>query len=69
MKVFKFEITITEDDVNGDEFWENALERDGTGIAELTEAIAQAIDDSNLMINSDRKPIDVIKLKSYEDKQ
>ena len=68
MKVFKFEITITEDDVNGDEFWENALERDGTGIADLTEAIAQAIEDSNLMIGSDRNPKDVIKLISYTEK-
>jgi len=28
MKKFKFEITITEQDVEGDEFWEQAIERD-----------------------------------------
>ena len=67
MKTFKFEITITEEDVEGDEFWEQAIERDGTGIAELTEAIAQAIEDSNLMVSSDRKPADAIKLISYKD--
>ena len=67
MKVFKFELTITEDDVAGDEFWEQALERDGTGILELTEAIAQAIEDSNLMVSSDRKPIETLKLISFSD--
>lgn len=67
MKVFKFELTITEDDVNGDEFWEEAIEKDGTGITDLTEAIVQAIEDSNLMVSSERKIGDVIKLISYED--
>lgn len=67
MKEFKFELTITEEDVEGDEFWEQALEKDGTGIIELTETIAQAIEDSNLMVNSNRKPIEIIKLKSYKD--
>lgn len=67
MKIFKFELTITEDDVNGDEFWEDAIEKDGTGIKDLTDAIAQAIEDSNLMVSSERKPIDAIKLISYTD--
>lgn len=67
MKTYKFEIILTEDDVNGDEFWEQAVERDGTGIADLTEAIAQAIEDSNLMISSQKKPMEVIKLISYKD--
>jgi hypothetical protein len=65
MKKFKFEITITEQDVEGDEFWEQAIERDGSGIAELTDAIAHAIDDSNLLINSDNDAKDVIKLVSF----
>lgn len=67
MKTFKFEIILTEDDVDGDEFWEQAVLRDGTGIKDLTEAIAQAIEDSNLMVSSVKRPIDVVKLKSYED--
>ena len=65
MKTFKFELIITEEDVEGDEFWEDALKRDGTGIADLIEAIAEALESSNLMINSDRKPIDIIKLVKY----
>ena len=67
MKVFKFELIITDRDVEGDEFWEQAIERDGTGVADLTEAIAQAIEESNLMVNSERKPIEALKLKSYSD--
>jgi hypothetical protein len=69
MKVFKYELIITDQDVEGDEFWEQALERDGTGIAELTEAIAQAIEDSNLMVGSDKKPIEALKLKSYSESE
>jgi len=67
MKTFKFEITITEDDLAGDEFWEQAIEKDGTGISDLTDSIIQAIEDSNLMISSDRKPSDAVKLISYKD--
>jgi hypothetical protein len=67
MKQFKFEITLTEADLEDDEFWEQALGRDGTGIAELTEALAQAIEDSNLMINSENTPKEVIKLISFQE--
>jgi predicted methyltransferase MtxX (methanogen marker protein 4) len=65
MKQFKFEITLTDQDLMGDEFWEEALKRDGTGIAELTETIEQMIEDSNLIVSSDKTPKDVIKLISY----
>lgn len=67
MKVFKFELTITEDDVGGDEFWENAVTKDGTGIGDLTDAIARAIEESNLIVSSHRNPADLIKLISYTD--
>ena len=65
MRVFKFELTITEEDVRGDEFWEEALMRDGTGKATLSEAIIDAIEESNLICNSIRKPIDILELKEY----
>ncbi len=68
MKTFTFEITFTEEDLEGDEFWEQALERDGTGIAELTEYLVQVIEDSNIMIGSDREPKDAVKLISYKEK-
>lgn len=66
MKEFKFEITLRESDVEGDEFWEEAIERDGSGIIDLTEAIISAIEESNLMYRSTRTPQDVIKLISHK---
>jgi len=66
MRKFTFELLITERDVEGDEFWEHALERDGTGITELKEAIAEAINDHNIMIGSNRHPIEALTLKKYE---
>lgn len=68
MKRFTFEITLTEQDLEGDEFWENALERDGTGIADLTDALIYAIESNNLLAGSDTEAKDVIKLKKFEDK-
>jgi len=51
MKQFKFEITLTEDDLKGDEFWEEAIERDGTGIAELIETIQKIVKESFIVFN------------------
>jgi len=67
MKKFKFEITLDESDLDGDEFWENALEKDGTGISELTEVLERMLTDSNLIISSDKTAKDVIRLVSYAD--
>jgi len=67
MKTFKFEIILTEDDLVGDEFWEDAIQKDGTGITDLTEALVSAIEDSNIMVSSDREPKDVVRLISYTD--
>lgn len=67
MKQFKFEITLTERDLAGDEFWEDALKHDGTGISVLTDTLEQMIEESNLIISSDKEPKDVIKLISYTD--
>lgn len=68
MKRFKFEINITEDDVAGDEFWEDALKKDGTGIEDLKGAIVQALEDSNIFVSSDRSiKDDIVKLVSYSD--
>ena len=68
MKQFKFEITLMEHDLEGDEFWEQAIARDGTGIADLTEFLIQIISDSNLLYGSDKEPKDIIKFISYTDK-
>lgn len=68
MKTFKFEITLTDEDLQGDEFWENAIEKDGTGITILTETIHNMIIDTNILIGSDKTAGDVVKLISYNEK-
>lgn len=65
MNTFKFEITLVDEDLIGDEFWEEAIEEDGTGIAKLTRTLGMMIDDYDLIINSDKKGADCVKLKSY----
>jgi len=66
MKQYKFEITISEEDVAGDEFWEDVLKEDTTGIKPLTETLKQIIIDSNLVINSIKNIDEIVKLVSYE---
>ena len=67
MKQYKFEIAIKESDVWGDEFWEDVLKEDLSGITGLKEAIDQIFEDSNLFIGSDRKLSDIIKLTEYKE--
>lgn len=67
MKNFRFEIEITEEDVNGDEFFEDAIKIDGTGISTLKNTIIEIIESSNLFINSDREVKDIVKLIEYKD--
>lgn len=69
MKKFKFEIELTEADLDGDEFWEEAILRDGTGITTLLEVLVQAIEDTNIMINADRNVSTAIKLIKYSDEE
>jgi hypothetical protein len=66
MKKFVFEITIDESDLEGDEFWEDALAVDGTGITELTANLEFIIKESNLIL-SDKNIKDIIKLKEYKE--
>ena len=66
MKKFKFEINLSEDMLSGDEFWEDAIKRDGTGIADLTEYLQTIIRDSNILMG-DTEPKDVIKLIKYSE--
>lgn len=68
MKTFKFEIVLTEQDLSGDEFWEEAVSKDGTGIGDLTKLLEEIIIDSNLIVGSDKPVKDIIRLVSYTDK-
>ncbi len=66
MKKFKFEINIEETDVEGDEFWEDALSEDGSGIKVLTYTIKELFRDSNLFISSNRSIDEIIKLTNFK---
>ena len=48
-------------DVEGDEFWEEALAEDPTGIKPLTDTLKQIIQDSNLVINSPNTIDEIVK--------
>jgi len=67
MKKFKFEIELTEKDLEGDEFWEDAIEQDNTGIKALTQALVDTIIESNLLVSSPRVAEDIIRLIHYSD--
>ena len=65
MSEFKFEITFKSHQLEGDEFWEDALKEDGTGIKTLTDFLEDMLTDSNILVGSDTDPKDVVKLTSY----
>jgi hypothetical protein len=68
MKTFKFEITLTDDMLCGDEFWEDALKADGTGITVLTEAVVDAILSANIVNMMDPPMNEIVKLIEYNEK-
>lgn len=68
MNKFVFKITFFEEDLIGDEFWEDALKRDGTGITELLKLLQGYVSESNLLVTSDRTPQDTVKLKYFGEK-
>lgn len=70
MKKFVFEITITEDMLVGDEFWELALGKDGTGIADTTELVRAAIKEGVLQSSAAEYDInEVVRLTIFTDKK
>ena len=66
MKKYIFQITLTEDDLAGDEFWEQVVEKGGTGITDLEDLIRTLIDDANILLGGNTSA-DVVKLISYTD--
>jgi len=70
MKTFKFEITLTDEMLEGDEFWEDAIKRDGTGITELTECLQRSIEGDIFTGGIPLPPFDIkeiVVLKEYKD--
>ena len=55
MKTFKFEVTLSEEDVNGDEFYEECLEQPDGGLEMIRQAVEDALVFNNLISDSDQK--------------
>lgn len=53
MKTFKFEIILSEEDVNGDEFYEECLEQLDGGLEMIRQAVEDALIYNNLIENTD----------------
>jgi len=66
MKTYKFELTITQDQLEGDEMWEGFIREDPTAIKGVTEALEDAITASNPMNISPEVPL-MFKLIEYTD--
>jgi len=70
MKKYVFEITLTEEDLCGDEMWEEIMdETNSEGVAELTKALQEALlgDFTLLPPHGDEIAKGAVKLKSFTD--
>jgi len=71
MKKYTFEITLTDEDLKGDEMWEE-MERNSNSncIAELTEALQEALTGQFTLLTPDAEGDEIakraVKLKSFE---
>lgn len=68
MKQYKFEITLTENQLKGDEFWEDIIDSEPTGITGMVESMKQAIQDKFFGYPSDEID-EIVVLTEYTDKQ
>ncbi len=70
MKKYVFEITLTEEDLCGDEMWEEMMSNTNSGgVAELTEALQQSLLGEFTLLPPDADEIakGAVKLKSFSD--
>ena len=68
MATFKFEVTLTDEMLMGDEYWEEAVEEDGTGISTVTEDVQRAIFEEFFPMGEPYDGFDineVVQLKKY----
>jgi len=66
MKKFIFQITLTEEDLAGEEFWEEAIKDNRTVIGHLTDELRAMIDEYQIL-HGENTGVDVLKLISYTD--
>ncbi len=70
MKKYVFEITLTEEDLCGDEMWEEMMsETNSEGVAELTEALQKSLLGEFTLLPPDGEEIakGAVRLKSFTD--
>ena len=72
MKKYVFEITLTEEDLCGDEMWEDIMsETNSEGVAELTKALQESLLGQYALLPSDSDGEEIakgaVKLKSFTD--
>jgi len=71
MKKYVFEITLTENDLNGDEMWEEIMrDTNSEGVAELTKALQESLLGEFTLLAPHDKEIakEAVKLKSFTDR-
>ena len=71
MKKYVFDITLTEDDLCGDEMWEDIMnETNSEGVAELTKALQESLTGEFTLLapHDDEIAKNAVKLKSFTDK-
>ena len=67
MKTFKFEVTLSEEDVNGDEFYEECLEQPDGGLEMIRQSVEDALVFNNLIVESNpKKAVTIFKNKIAE---
>jgi hypothetical protein len=67
MKTYKFEIIQTEEMLEGDEYWEDVLEKDPTGITPILTDIIDSLDDKFGLTVTGQNPKSIVKLIDYKD--
>ncbi len=71
MKKYVFEITLTEEDLSGDEMWEEIMdETSSEGVAELQKALSESLLGKFTLLSPYDEEIakKAVKLKSFTDK-
>lgn len=68
MKKYVFEITLTEESLQGDELWESIMdETNSEGVAEISEGIQQALMGEYAFFVDKELAKEAVKLKSFTD--
>lgn len=65
MKKFKFEVTLSEEDLNGSEFWEECMEQEDGGAEMIRQTLQDAIEYYSLLLDSD--PVEAVRFIKMEE--